>query len=255
MLKKIFCITATVILLYSANTFAARPLSTDDCGIANKGDFGIEISRDFKFDSDKNYQHLTQIVPTFGLSEKNQISIEVPFLTINPSDNSNNISGICDINMALKSQIYEGKGKIPSLLLRSNFKFSNGNTQNGFGSGDNNLGFTLISGLVFGNSTINLNLGYVFTGNQFDSESNNFMIYGISIEHKIINALTVALDFYTESSATDSEFDFKKYTISPTAGLSYCISDMTVIDIGFSPSIQDTKLQNYKITGGIGLSF
>jgi len=253
-MRKIF-ILVIVIKLWALGywpnpSYAARPLATEDAGVAGKGAFQIEVSEDYakQDNNDKAYTFL--FVPIYGLTERIELSAEFPYVLIRPKEGDKE-EGLSDINLVLKTLIIpEGKIK-PAFLLKTQVKLSNGDEKRGLGSGDKDVGFVGVTTKILRPFTIHANFGYTFVGRKTDGSLKDYILYGIACEYSLNKKIKIAGELYGES---DSHFDigtFKHHNFGPLIGLTYQLTGKIILDTAFYSAIADGKGSEYGLTLGI----
>lgn len=117
MLKKGF-VLGLFMILAAGNASAYRPLGTEDAGVAGKGVAQAEVSWDYlKWDNDEvEDEQVLMLVPIYGLTERLEISVEVPYLIHDLEDGSE--EGIGDVNLVAKYLLVEEGEKNPAFAVK-----------------------------------------------------------------------------------------------------------------------------------------
>lgn len=244
-----------IVLTFGFNPcYAGRPLTTEDAGVADKGDFQLEVAADYteQDNNDKNY--LLIFTPIYGITETMELSIEAPYIFIRP-EKGHNGQGFSDINVVLKTLIIPERGTNPAFLLKTQIKLSNGDDGKGLGSGDEDVGLVAVISKVLEPFIIHANAGYTFVGEKTDDSLKDYMLYGIACEYYLNGKVRIAGELYGEN---DSHFDagaFKHHILNPLIGLTYQLSEKLVLDMAFKIGIASGKKPEYGLTFGMAVNF
>ncbi|MEW6087970.1 MAG: transporter [bacterium] len=241
------------ILLLAPCTEAARPLATEDAGVAGDKNVQAEISLDYaSTDTYRNYTFL--FVPVYGIGEKFEISAEFPYLIVKPGGEES-LEGLSDINIVLKTLLVPETAKKPALLLKTVVKLNNGGEEEGFGSGDIDAVFTGVFSKDLKPFVVHANLGYTFTGKKRDGSLKNYMLYSIAMEYSLNKVIKFMSEIYGESN---SHFDigaFRHHVINPLIGLTYQFNEKTVLDISFKSGLAGWKNEEFGFSMGLSLTY
>lgn len=251
---RIYPIINLIMIIFISYSFAARPLTTEDAGVAGNRIFQIEIGTDYTIqdNNDKNYS--TVFVPIYGITENIELSLELPYKFIRPNA-GNNDEGISDINLVSKTLLIS-EGKInPAFLLKTQIKLSNGSQEKGTGSGDEDIGFIGVFGKTFEAFTIYANLGYVFVGKKIDNSINNYIVYSISSEYLLTGKFKLVAEIYQESDLHYDIGAFEHHTLNPLIGMSYQLNDSIIFDIAYRIGIVHGKKSVEGLITGMSFYF
>lgn len=236
------------------HAYAGRPFSTEDAGVAGKGviqeEFGIESVWQEK--GDKKYAFSSASI--YGLTEGMEFSVEAPYMIIEPKEGEKE-SGIDDMTLVLKTVLFPERDDMPQFLVKTTLKLANGNEDRGLGSGDEDIGLSVVATKNTGPAIFHANLGYVFTGDKFDTTLNDYMLYGLAGEYSLTPRLSIVTEIYSESSSHHETGAFKHYVLSPLLGLTYGLSEGILFDIAFKLGIEDDKEPERGIITGLSISF
>ena len=222
-------------LLYSAQAFAAAPLTTDDTGTQGKGKFQLEL--DYTGGVTRQYPG-KQIVATltYGVVDNVDVILSLPYNwhTIvwegNPFDEYN---GVNDTSFQVKWRFFESKPTGLSLALRPGITFPSGNEANGFGTGKLTEGMMFIATKEWPQGLVHCNIGY--NHNAFnmvqDNETlqHNLWHASIAAEVNMMKNLRSVADIGIDTNTVTA------YTANPVyilGGLSYSITENLDLDIG-----------------------
>lgn len=255
-MKKTQVITLTFCALLAlgvSKSHAGRPFTTEDAGVAGDKNLQTELSVDYAAnDGDKNYTFL--FVPVYGTGERFEVSAEFPYSFVKP-EGGGTVKGSADINLAFKTLLLPEKDSTPAILFKTVLKLSNGDENNGLGSGDTDIGFTGVLSKNLSPFVFHANLGYTLTGKEKDATLKNYMLYGIALEYALNEKTKFVSEVYGES---DSHFDigaFKHHSINPLIGLTYQISKNAALDVSSKIGLTDWKKEEFGLSLGLSLSY
>ena len=247
----LYIFVALAFILHCQTAYAKRPFSTEDGTVADKGAVETEIGFEYarQNNSDNNYNIV--LVPCCGLTDNIQLGIEIPFDIIRPKDDINE-EGLGDITLIGKTLIFPEKEKTPSFLLKTAVKLETGNEDKGLGSGDEDISFIFAATKSIQKATIHANIGYSFTGNDFDDTLEDIIIYGLALEYSMTDKLSLASEAYIES---DNDFNKDSHIISPLIGLTYQATEKIRFDAAFKAGLKNNQKTDYGMIAGISVSF
>jgi len=154
---------------------AQQPFVTDDSDTTPKHHFHFEFSNEFDFLQRSSFPNRKQNIADFeldyGLTDRVEIGIESPFLTIfnDEGTNPNKVSGIGDTNFSLKYNFLRERenSRHPALAIAFNLELPTGDAKRQLGSG---LADFYLNGIlqkaVSKNTKLRLNGGILFSGNE-----------------------------------------------------------------------------------------
>jgi len=241
-----------IITISPVLSYAGRPFSTEDAGVAVNGVFQTELSFDYaRADADGHYSFL--LVPITGISHDIEFSVEVPAMFM--ADDAEMAGGISDINLVMKTMIFQEKDMSPALLLKTWIKFANGDISRGMGSGDEDIGFSGVATKALLDFVLHANLGYVFTGKRVDNTADDVILYGIACEYSLSQRIKIALELYGESNPHFDPSVFKHHILNPLTGIVLYINEMVYLDSAFRIGINRGEMTEYGFTLGATLNF
>lgn len=142
----------------AVSAYAYRPFVTEDAGVAGKGVIQLETSWDYLDWDNDDAEHALLFVPIYGITERLELSAEIPYLFHEQED------GIGDINVVGKFLMLNETEKFPAFTLKGILKTSSGDADRGLGSGDLDYSIVLVTSKGFGSLTLHGMLGYTFVG-------------------------------------------------------------------------------------------
>ncbi len=249
----LFFVLAFVLLVKINDVQAGRPFATEDAGVAGKGIFQLELGREYADQSNDDNEFFFQFVPIYGLTERLELSVELPYKFV-PVSEGEDISGVEDAILALKTLIVEEGERIPALLLKTVVKFDNGDQNNGLGSGDTDLGFVAVATKGIDGLTLHSNIGYTLTGKDFDPAFRNYILYGIAGEYVLTEKANLMAEIYGESNSHFHIGAFKHHDLQMLLGLTYQLPEMFVIDSGLKIGLLENS-PDFGFTLGVSINF
>lgn len=245
MKKEIGLVLILFVILTCINSYAARPLSTEDTGTVDAGHLEIELGYEFsKMDSK---EHTLSFVSTFGILQNLDASIEAPYLFIK-NKNEDDENGFGDLEMGVKLRLLEEKGNIPSLALKFKIKTDTGDESKRIGSDNVDYQINSILSKNFTKNTLHLNIGYTFIG---EISSDDVFNYSFALENPVNDKLNLVGEL---SAETTFEGGFDDNPFEVLLGFNYALPDISVIDAGISIGLSNAS-PDYKITSGITIGF
>jgi len=234
--------------------YAARPLSSEDAGVCGKGNFQLDAGFDYAKEGNKDKSYTFLLAGAYGISQRSDLSVELPYLMIAPGD-GNNEARLSDIKLAFKSLIIP-EGEInPAIALKIQLKLSNGNEEKNLGSGDEDAGIIFAVSKTLGKLVLHGNLGYTLVGRGRDDTLKNYILYGLAGEYALSTKIKLVMELYGES---DSHFDpgsLRHHNLTPLIGFSYQLNEKIVLDTAFKVGISESRRQAYGLTMGCSVQF
>ena len=177
---------------FPSNSFAYRPLVTEDAGVAGKGVAQLELSWDYlKWNGDR--ENVLLFVPIFGVTERIELSAEIPYLLHN-HEGKERMDGIGDTNLVGKFVLLEEKESRPALALKGVLKTKSGNEEKGLGSGDIDYSIVGAASKNFGTLTLHVMLGYTLVGADGDDNVRDIYLYGLAADYSVTEKFHVVAE-------------------------------------------------------------
>ena len=121
-----------------------------------------------------------------------------------------------DINLVIKTLIIPEREYMPTFLLKTQVKLSNGDERKGLGSGDEDIGFAGVLTKQLGAFIVHANLGYTFVGKKERPNSfKNYILYGFAFEYSINEKLKIVGEIYGESDSHSDIGSFQHHILNP----------------------------------------
>lgn len=234
-------------------SYAGRPFSTEDAGVAGKGIAQLELSAEYarQDNGDKDYTFL--FVPIYGITERLEFSVEFPYRLTRPEVGDDE-EGFEDVNLVLKGLIIEEGDKTPAFLIKAVLKLDNGNEGKGLGSGDKDLSIVAVATKVIGPLTLHANLGYTFVGKDYDLILKDYIIYGITGEYAVGEKVKVVGELYGESNSHFDVDAFHHHDLQALLGMTYQWKEKVMADIALKVGLTDDS-PDYGFTAGLSITF
>lgn len=229
---------------------AARPLVTEDAVVAGKGITQLEVGIDYTKVGNKGEGTTLLISPIHGATEDTEFSLKLPYIFGRP-DNPSNVEGWGDVSFIMKHLIVDEGDKNPAFLVRMAIKLPTGDEEKGLGTGDANLGFLGVLTKNIGSSTIHLNLGYTFVGNQDEGSDNNEVNLGIAGEYGIGKKTRIVGEIY---GLYHPDYEAREIERRALLGLTYRLDDTLTFDCAAKRGLEGAS-DEYGIIGGVTITF
>jgi hypothetical protein len=174
-MKKLFVLmfSASMILGYCFQLFAAIPLLTDDTGTQGKGKFQLELLGEYAHEREEIVSDKVAFLSTltYGIADPVDIAINIPyqFWRSSDSDLETTGSGLSDLAIELKWRFYEKEGF--SLALRPGFTIPIGDDKKDLGSGMMRYYLIFITSKEMDPWSFHLNLAYIRNNNTGDDRT------------------------------------------------------------------------------------
>lgn len=243
-MKKYFTIVFLLVLfLYQGKCSAYRPFITEDAGVAGKGVFQTEISWDYLKWGNKDKENIFLLVPIYGITQRTEISLEIPYLF---HDFEKKHNGIGDANIVGKLLIFEEKSNFPAIALKGVIKSKTGDIKKGLGTDNLDYSIIPIASKALGNFTFHAMLGYNFIGKAEGENLRDTYVYGIGLNYKFTQKLNIVTEI---SGNRHPDIDSDNDPLSALLGFAYKISERAIIDSGIRYGINEESPKWNFLTG------
>lgn len=241
--------TFLFIFIFSRITFAYRPFSTEDAGVAGKNVFQLELSRDVTSWKTQQEDQIFLFVPVLGLSERMEASVEIPYVTTQLQGNSQE-SGVGDINAVVKYLMINGKTS--QFTLKSLLKLDNGDYARGLGSGDKDAHISFVFSKNFNKLSFHAQAGFTFVGRKKNPNLQDIKIYGLAMDACLSEKLHGVLEFSGNEHADKTAPSAHVSTFM--LGVTYKASNKAVMDAGVRVGVTEAS-PKMNVSVGTSLSF
>ncbi|HWR59808.1 MAG TPA: transporter [Thermodesulfovibrionales bacterium] len=243
-------LSVMVFVFYPTSSFAYRPFSTEDAGVAGKGVAQLETSWDYLSWKNRGRENVLLFVPIYGITERIELSAEIPYLFHNPAEDDS-VNGIGDINLAGKLLILEESDARPAVALRGIVKTRSGSATRGLGSGGIDYSVVAVASKGLGNLTLHAMFGYAFIGNNGDDNTRNIYLYGLAADYGLTDKLHIVAEI------SGNRHPDRKASTEMAAGLfgaTYKVSDKITLDGAVRHGFNDS-VPVWSTTMGVTLTF
>lgn len=251
-MKRILALTLAIgLILFSCiPAHAYRPFATEDAGVAGKGVAQMEVSWDYlEWDNDDKENNFL-LVPIYGITERIEFSIEIPYMFHDPEDGENE-NGIGDINIVAKFLLIEEGEKNPAFTIKGVVKTDSGDEDKGLGSGDWDYSLVLAASKTIGDFQLHGMLGYTFVGDNDDDNIRDIYLYGIAVDYGLTENLhlvaEVAGNRHPDRTSDDDP-------ASGLVGATYKVSEHLTLDAGVRFGFNDA-MPDWNTTIGMSIIF
>ncbi len=237
-----------LLLLFPPYTFAARPLTTEDTGTVEKGEFQLETGFDFARQENHDKEFGPSMTLTYGLLSRMDMGIASGYLFVDPSEGKKE-NGFADTELKVKYRLMDEKGRLPSFAVMGKVKIPTASESKGLGSGKTDFSIITIFQKNFSKAlTLYLNLGYTFIG---EHRANNEFNYSIAGQFVLTDKWALVGEIVGVNNFNGRKGDDP---ISGLLGFQHIITDGIVWDAGVGIGMSKAA-PDYRITTGFTLFF
>lgn len=235
-MNKGFVFVALLLLTTAVNTFAYRPLGTEDANVAGKGVAQTEVSWDNLNWKNGDKEDVFLLVPIYGLTENLELSVEIPYLYRRPASGTSE-EGTGDINIVAKYLLVPGGAEHPAFAVKGVVKMDNGDYDKGLGSGDRDYTVIAAASETIGQLTGHAHFGYTLTGKKKNGNLRDITLYGVALDYAASDAfhLLAELNGYRHPDST-----VKEDPRTALAGITYKVSENITFDAGYRWGLNDS---------------
>lgn len=239
-------------------SWAARPLTTEDAGVAGKGRFQTEVGNGFAWQRGGDRSDTFLLTPIYGLTDQIELSAEFPFTVLQREggEEEDEIeAGFSDINLVFKGLVIPEQDFVPAVLFKPYVKLANGDEDRGLGSGDEDIGLISVFTKQVKQATFHANVGYVFVGNKSDETLENFLVYAFASEYAITQKTKLVAEWLMETNSHfDSGTSKHHNRCNSQMGFTYQVSKAVILDLGFQVGYGDEDKPEYGLTAGASVN-
>jgi hypothetical protein len=240
-------------LLAPVTLWAEQPLGIQSTGTEGKGNFLLELAGEQSKDDSLKDTTVTSII-TLGATDQVDLSVEVPYLTREPSPaTGTKESGMGDLRLMLKQQIFENEVK-QSMGYEITVKTETGSLKKGLGNNNIVWGINLIDTQKCRECAFHLNVGYEAFGRDlkdWNFRKNYAILFGLAAEHKFTSSFRLMAKLSgenrKEAGVTSRPYRF-------LAGALYDISKSWYVDLGMRAGL-NKYAEDYTVLAGTALRF
>ncbi len=236
-------------IAFPVNSFAYRPLTTEDAGVAGRGATQLEVSWDYlKWNGDR--ENVLFFVPIYGITERIELSAEIPYL-FHYHDGEERMEGIGDINLVGKFLLLEENEMRPALALKGAMKTKSGNKERGLGSGDIDYSVVGVVSKCFGTLALHGMFGYTFVGANGDDNVRDIYLYGLAADYSVTEKFHIVTEIAGNQHPDRTASDDPR---SGLLGFTHQIADKVILDGGVRYGFNDT-VPKWNTTIGVSITF
>jgi outer membrane putative beta-barrel porin/alpha-amylase len=244
------CTTVAVaVLASSAETFAYRPLITEDAAVAGKGEGELELGFDHLHWRGGDMENALLLVPIYGVTENAQLAVETPFRFLDPADGAS-VGGVGDVAIVGKVRLIGETPRLPAFALRGTLKTASGSERHELGTGTWDLGFAVVATKTLAPVTLHAMLGYTIVLTHSD-RFQDVHVFGLAIDWKVVDR------WHLVGEIAGNGHPERRAGPDPASGLIGVIHDVTekiAIDFGLRTGFNDS-LPRWTISTGVSFCF
>lgn len=208
-------LAAALLLAAVGQCSAARPLATDDPGTTPRGKWCTELSLDQSYTHGER-ETTTGLAVLYGLGERSDVSVEIPYTTLRPSDDER-LSGFGEVSVAAKWRLRDESEGQPALGISVAIGLP-------YGAGDicgtaTAWGLDLLAAKSAGATSTCASLGF-----GRDTQGETAAAWGLALERPLHGRWGMAAEIRGEDREGED-------SISGLAGLTYRVRSGVVADI------------------------
>ncbi|MEW6739608.1 MAG: transporter [Nitrospirota bacterium] len=248
---KIFLRTVLILIASVTTSFAAHPLVTDDTGTQGKGKYQVEVTSEFTYEKERQYNtdedkwetkketggELSTVL-SYGITDNVDIVLGIPYQWkktridgVVTADRTEQGDGIADMSLEVKWRFYEKDGL--SFAIKPGITLPSGDENKGLGNGRMSYGLVLIATKEAAPFAFHFNLGY--TNNEYklqaDKDANRKGIWHASVasEVEVIKDLKAVANIGMERNSDKTSNTHPAFILG---GLIYSITESITVDFG-----------------------
>jgi hypothetical protein len=237
-----------LLLLLPSSTFAARPLTTEDTGTVEKGEFQLETGFDFARQDNHDKEFAPSMTLTYGLLSRMDMGIASGYLFVHPAEGKKE-NGFADTEVKVKYRFMDEKDGLPSFAALGKVKIPTASESKDLGSGKTDFSIIAIfQKNISKRLTLYLNLGGTFIGEHRVNSELNYSLAGqfvLSDKWALVGEI-VGVNNFNGRKGDDP--------LSGLLGTQHTITDRIIwdagVEIGMSKAAPD-----FRITTGLTLLF
>jgi hypothetical protein len=225
----------------------------DDTVTEGKGNFLFELYGVYA--KDKAFKSTTETAAiAVGVSEQTDLSLEVPYLLLDPSPvTGERASGKGDIRFKFKQQIFKNEVR-QSMAYEVYADMPSGDVHKGLGTNNLVWGVKLVDTQECHNNAFHLNVGYEVFGRDMKKwhfGTNYTLLFGLAAEHKFTDSFRILTEV-TGDISERAEVSSRPFRF--TAGALYDISAAWYVDLGLAAGL-NKYAEDYSVLAGTAWRF
>lgn len=226
----------------------ARPLSTDDVGITEKGTFALETAFDAIRLGHRDRVYKPSLTLTYGLFERMEVEVGGGYLFFHAKEGEKE-NGFADTELKLKYRLTNETPWIPSFGVKGVLKTPTASESKGLGSGKADFNLKAIATKNLSKRlAVSLNLGYTFIG---EHHVDNDLTYSLGAVFAMSDKWAVVGEVGGSNKLTGRRED---RPFSGLIGTYYRLTDNTIWDAGLEIGM-NKGAPDYRVTTGFTFLF
>ncbi|NHQ59290.1 transporter [Chlorobium sp. BLA1] len=243
-----------LLLLLSANAYAAHPLITDDTDTQGRGKFQIEINTGFAADNrnggtEKEQSTDANTALSFGVADNIDLIAALPqkwlLISVNGST-AQDERGIGDMTIEMKWRFLEDETTGLRLALKPGFSLPTGNAEKGLGSGARSESLTLMATREGRLGALHCNLGYSRNETDDDNTRNNIWHASVATEINVMGDLRAVLNTGIETNEEKGSATHPAFLLG---GVIYAVSENLDLDLGLKCALNKAETDRTFLVG------
>ncbi len=222
----------SMLMLAPVSAWAVHPFQVEDTDTQGTGHFLFELNGDYTKNSDLKTTRYSGVLRG-GVSASADLSLEVPYLMLNPSPITNqNADGFGDMQLSIKQRIYENEVH-QSFGYQFYLNFPTGNSSKGLGTDNVVIGFKLMDQQGCCSTIYHVSVGYESFAKDlrnFDLGADYAIQFGFAMEHKFTESLRLLTELAGEDRKS-REFNYDLHPFTFMAGFKYDLSKSWYVDL------------------------
>ena len=232
----------------SITTYAAQPLSTDDAGTVEKGEFQLEFDFDATRQDNHDREYSPSLTLTYGLLERMDLGIGSGYFFVHPKEGKKE-NGLADTELKVKYRLIDEKDWEPAFAITGTLKIPTASESKGLGTGKTDFGInTILTKNLSERLVLHLNLGYTFIG---EHHVGNELNYSLAAQFILTKKWALVGEVMGINNLNGRHGDDP---LSGLLGTYYLITDKIIWDAGLEFGMSKAA-PDFRLTTGLTLLF
>ncbi len=254
----IWMLLLTLLMMQPATAWGNLPLITDDTETQGKGKYQIEIGGEYDHDKETiegisvdESDHFLTTTLTFGVSERADLFVAVPYQWINVKNDGATVAdtnGISDIVAGMKWRFFEHRGL--SVAVKPSLTLPTGDYQKGLGTGKTAYSAFVIISQNSDPWEFHVNLGYLRNENKIQ-ERKDIWHASLAGAYEVEKGLKVCLDAGIE---TDRDVTSEVEPSYLLGGVIYSVTENFDLSLGVKIALNRAET-DYSVMPGVTYRF
>jgi cobalt/nickel transport protein len=244
----LFIFFSSLISFSPTSTDAARPLTTDDAGTVEKGEFQLEASFDALRQDNHDREYSPFMTLTYGLLKRMDLGIGGGYIFYHPKEGKKE-NGMADTELKLKYRWIDEQDWRPAFATTGTVKIPTASESKGLGSGKTDVHInTILTKNLSKRLVLHLNLGYTLIG---EKHVNNELNYSMAAQFILTETWALVGEVVGVNNLNGWHGDDP---ISGLLGTYYLITDKIIWDAGLEIGMSKAA-PDFRFTTGLTLLF